>query len=135
MAGALGVPDCYIDKSGPDLGDLKMLAHHVTLDAQPLHAAISLLQTGKRLRQELFRVHRPTLIVHGARDRVCSVSNAWRVAGLLGTSDVRTVILPRSHHIITRDVERAQLENELRSFFESVARGARPWAKRLPSLA
>src|SRR5690606_13574799 len=68
LAGALGVPNFYIDKRGPDLGDLKMLATHITLDAQPLHSAVSLLQSGKRLRSELFRVHRPTLIVHGARD-------------------------------------------------------------------
>jgi esterase/lipase len=69
----------------------------------------------------LSKVHCPTLILHGARDRVCPVENAWRVANLLGTSDVRVVILPRSQHIITRDVERDQVARELRDFYTRIA--------------
>ena len=61
------------------------------------------------MRQRLGQIRCPTLIIHGALDRVCPVSNAWRVAIQLGTKDVRVVILPRSQHIITRDVEHADV--------------------------
>ncbi len=53
-------------------------------------------------------------------DGVCPVQNAWRVANLLGTRDVRVVILPRSQHIITRDVERAEVARELREFYARI---------------
>src|SRR5690606_9993909 len=104
--GALGVRDFYVSKDGPDLGDREAWASHVTYDAQPAHAAISLERAGRRLREELYRIHRPTLVLHGARDRVCPVENAWKVAERLGTRDVRVVVYPRSHHILPRDVER-----------------------------
>jgi dipeptidyl aminopeptidase/acylaminoacyl peptidase len=73
------------------------------------------------MRERFGQVHCPTLIIHGALDRVCPVSNAWRVANLLGTSDVRMVILPRSHHVVTRDVERAEVARELRAFYARIA--------------
>lgn len=128
LAGLAHLPDFYINKNGPDLGDPSTRSAHVTLDAQPLHAAVSLVEAGERLRGELFRIHRPTLIVHGALDRVCPVENAWRAATALGTRDVRVVVLPRSKHIITRDVERAQLKSELTAFYARVGQNAAPWA-------
>ncbi len=117
----LGISDFFQPKSGPDLGDPEARRTHLTYNAQPMHAALSLRRAGRRLREELFRVHRPTLILHGAEDRVCPVKNAWSVAAALGTSDVRTVILPRSHHILTRDVERAKVAMELNQFFRRVS--------------
>jgi esterase/lipase len=72
------------------------------------------------MRERLAEVKVPTLILHGARDRVCSVANAERVRALLGTRDVRVVILPRSRHIITRDLERETVARELRGFFRRI---------------
>lgn len=121
LAGKLGLSDFYLDKEGPDLGDPVARRSHVTYDAQPLHAAVSLEQAGRRLRAELFRLHRPTLILHGARDQVCPIENSWRVAERLGTRDVRVVVYPRSHHILTRDVERDQVRAELLAFIRRVS--------------
>jgi pimeloyl-ACP methyl ester carboxylesterase len=115
-AAALHAPAWYMDKKGPDLGDREAYETHVTYDAQPLHAAFSLQAAGKRLQGELFRIHRPTLILHGARDRVCPVKNAWRVAERLGTNDVKIRIFPKSHHILTRDRERGAVQEELTQF-------------------
>lgn len=117
----LRFPSFYIDKKGPNLNDPEGLLAHISLDAQPLHSAISLETAGARLREELFRVHRPTLILHGAKDAVCPVENSWKVAERLGTRDVRVVILPRSAHIITRDVDRLQVRDELRRFLQRVS--------------
>jgi esterase/lipase len=47
---------------------------------------------------------------------VTPVSNAWRVAVRLGTTQKRVVIFPRSHHILTRDVERADVRREIAHF-------------------
>jgi carboxylesterase len=112
----LRLPDFSMPKSGPDLGDREQRALHLTYNAQPLHAAISLLRAGELFSQELHRVRAPTLILHGALDRVTPVSNAWRLSVRLGSVDKRTVIFPRSHHILTRDVEREAVRREVMQF-------------------
>jgi carboxylesterase len=117
----LRLPDFWLSKSGPDLGDREQRALHLTYNAQPIRAAISLLRAGERLSQQLQRVHAPALLLHGALDAVAPVSNAWRVSVRLGTVDKRTVILPRSHHILTRDVERESVRAEISTFLRRVA--------------
>lgn len=119
----LGIRDFGMPKAGPDIGDPTARATHVGYDIQPVHAAISVRRAGQRLRDELFRVHCPTLVLHGARDRVTPVSGAFDVASRLGTSDRRTVILPESHHVLTRDAERDQVRAELGAFFRRLAEG------------
>jgi esterase/lipase len=46
------------------------------------------------------------------------VQNSWKVAELIGTTDRRVVVFPRSHHILTRDYEREQVRDELRHFIK-----------------
>lgn len=118
----LGAPDFWMPKSGPDLGDREQRMLHLTYNAQPVHAAISLLRAGAELSDQLHRVKAPALIVHGERDAVTPVSNAWRVAVRLGSLQKRTVILPRSRHILTRDVERDVVKRELTTFLAPFAR-------------
>jgi carboxylesterase len=112
----LRLPDFWMSKSGSDLGDREQRALHLTYNAQPVRAAISLMRAGEAFSEELHRVKAPTLILHGALDAVTPVSNAWRVAVRLGTVDKRVVILPRSRHILTRDVERDVVRRELAQF-------------------
>jgi carboxylesterase len=118
---ALRLPDFLLAKAGSDIADAEARATQISYSADPVYAAIDLERGGRELREQLSRVRCPTLIIHGALDRVCPVSNAQRVANLLGTKDVKVVILPRSHHIVTRDVERADVARELRLFFEKIA--------------
>jgi carboxylesterase len=114
--GLLRIPDFSIPKLGADIADPEARRTHLSYSLQPIHAAIEVQRAGARVRAELGRVRCPTLIVHGARDRVCPSSNARRVADLIGASDKRVLLLPRSRHIVTRDLERALLRKELLSF-------------------
>jgi carboxylesterase len=121
-AGAwLRLPDFLMKKGGSDIADAAARQSQVSYTADPVHAAIDLERSGRALSQRLGQVRCPTLILHGARDRVCPVENAWRVANLLGTRDVRVVIFPRSQHILTRDVERRDVARELRDFYARIA--------------
>ncbi len=113
-------PDFYIDKRGSSLRDPSGRAQHISLDAQPVRSAISLQAAGRRLREELHRLKRPTLFLHGSRDTVCPVQNAWKAAERTGTNDTKVVILPHSGHIITRDFDRGQVADELRRFFKKM---------------
>lgn len=119
--GMLRIPDFLVRKGGSDIADPEARRTQISYTADPVRAAIDLERSGRALRERLVCVRCPTLIIHGALDRVCPVENAWRVANLLGTSDVRVVILPRSHHIVTRDVEKAHVARELRDFYTRIS--------------
>jgi len=121
VGGSLRLPDFLMRKGGSDIADPEARSTQVAYTADPVHAAIDLERSGRQLRERLGEVRCPTLLIHGALDRVCPVSNAWRVASLLGTRDVRVVILPRSRHIVTRDVERADVARELAAFYTRIA--------------
>lgn len=121
LIGRLRLPDFWMSKTAPDLGDSEQRAVHLTYNAQPIHAAISLLKAGQELSEQLHRVHSPTLLLHGALDAVAPVQNAFRVAVRLGTTDKRTVVFERSRHILTRDVERDAVRAELLAFIRRVA--------------
>ncbi|HEY0464951.1 MAG TPA: alpha/beta fold hydrolase [Polyangiaceae bacterium] len=121
-AGALlRLPDFLLKKGGSNIADVAARQSQISYTADPAHAAIDLERAGRALRERLVGVRCPTLILHGALDGVCPVQNAWRVANLLGTRDARVVILPRSQHIITRDVERQEVARELRDFYTRIA--------------
>lgn len=122
--GLFRLPDFLLKKKGSDITDPEARATQISYTADPAHAAIDLERSGRAMRERLAQVQCPTLILHGALDRVCPVQNAWRVAQRLGTRDVRVQILPRSRHIITRDVERDDVARELRTFYARVASSA-----------
>jgi carboxylesterase len=114
---ALKIPDFRLPKVAADIADPEARKTHLTYGEHPVHAAVEVQRVGAMMRRRLPEVRVPTLIMHGARDRVCPVANADRVAHRLGTSDVRVVILPRSRHILTRDLERSTVAHELSAFF------------------
>ena len=120
LADRLRIPDFWMPKSAPDLGDREQRVLHLTYNAQPVRAAISLLRAGEALAPQLYRVKAPTLLLHGALDAVTPASNAGRVSVRLGTVQKRTVILPRSHHILTRDVERDTVRAEIAQFLRKI---------------
>ncbi len=119
--GMLRIPDFLVRKSASDIADPEARRTQISYTADPVRAAIDLERGGRSLRERLGQVRCPTLIIHGALDQVCPVANAWRVASLLGTSDVRVVVLPRSHHIVTRDVEKSHVARELRDFYTRIS--------------
>ena len=120
-SGLFRIPDFLMKKKASDIADPEARRTQISYTADPVHSAIDLERSARQLRERFGQIRCPTLIIHGALDRVCPVENAWRVAGLLGTRDVRVVILPHSHHIVTRDVERADVARELRAFYSRIA--------------
>ncbi len=117
----LGLPDFSLKKLTSDIADPEARRTHLTLGAQPVHAAVDVWQAGRQLRSRLGEVRCPTLILHGSRDRVCPARNARRVEDLLGADDKRVRMFWRSRHIITRDVEKTLVREELHAFFRRLA--------------
>lgn len=112
--------DFAMPKVTSDIADPAARRTHLTYGEQPVRAAAEVQRAGRDCLGLLARVRCPTLILHGARDRVTPVSNASAVERALGGPS-RVVLFPRSRHILTRDLERAAVRRELLAFFESIA--------------
>lgn len=124
----LGVPDFCLPKSHSDIRDEEARRSQVTYPAQPAYAGNEVRLAGRRVSRRLAAIRCPAFVAHGKGDHVCPVSNAHRVYAALGTpvSQKELLILPRSFHIITRDVERELLRARLLRFIERlVSSGAR----------
>jgi len=118
LVAALGVPDFALPKAGVDIRDAVLRRSQVTYDAQPAYAGNELRLAGRRIEARLGEIRCPAFIAHGQRDHVCPVSNARRVYAGLGTPpwEKELLLLPRSYHIITRDIERGRLRAHLHRF-------------------
>jgi len=114
--------DFYVPKAGADIRDPEARKRHLTYDVTPIRSAVEVLRAGRLVRKELANVTCPTLVVHGALDRVCPVSNAARFASALASKEVEVAVMPRSGHIVTADFDRA----EVARLAEGFVRGAIP---------
>jgi carboxylesterase len=118
-----GVPDFTLRKKGPDILDPEARRTQVTYSEQPVYAGNDVRLAGRRVEGRLGEVRCPAFVAHGRCDRVCPVRNARRVYAQLGSVawQKELLILERSHHIITRDVERGLLRTRLRAFIQGIA--------------
>ena len=66
------------------------------------------------------------MLIHGALDRTCPVSNVALVARALGAPPQRTLILPRSAHVVTVDRERGQVMAAVAEFVDDLRDAAKP---------
>jgi dipeptidyl aminopeptidase/acylaminoacyl peptidase len=84
----------------------------------PIHGAVEVLRAGRQVRAELSGVTCPTLVIHGALDKVCPPSNATRFASALGTKDVEIAIMQHSGHIVSADTDRAEVARLTEAFVQ-----------------
>jgi carboxylesterase len=131
LVARLGVPDFALPKAGADIRDAVLKRSQVTYEAQPAYAGNELRLAGRRIEARLAEIRCPAFVAHGGHDHVCPVSNARRVYAGLGTPpwEKQLLILPRSYHIITRDIERGQLRMHLHRFLRRVLSLAQPPAR------
>lgn len=85
----------------------------------PFSAYQSFGELRMRTRAIVGEVMAPTLILHGALDATCPVAGSAWLEASLGSSDVERHILPRSGHVITRDLEVAEVGSRLLGFLSS----------------
>lgn len=124
----LKIPDFTLPKAGPDILDEEGRRTQITYSEQPAYAGNEVRRAGRRVEGRLGLVTCPAFVAHGRHDLVCPAKNARVVHARLGTParDKELLLLERSHHIITRDVERELLRARLRAFVERVAARAEP---------
>jgi carboxylesterase len=121
----LRIPDFTLRKHGPDILDPEARRTQVTYSEQPAYAGNEVRLAGRRVERHLGLVRCPAFVAHGRHDHVAPVRNARRVYAKLGTPawQKELLILDRSYHIITRDLERSILQTRLSRFIARVADG------------
>jgi carboxylesterase len=116
------LPDWYLLKLWSlDVRDPAQKTRISGYDRNPLRAALEVYRGGRRVEPRLPLVTCPTLIIHGGKDRVCPPSNARFVARQLGTCDVDAKVYPNSAHVVTADVDRRAVADDVVRFIERVA--------------
>ena len=106
----------FLPKGPSDMHDPRMRARLPNIGSIPAAAAgqFGLIRAWARL--ALKRVTAPSLIVYSEADRTVPVSAVRACARLIGSRPVRMVRLARSSHVVTLDVERAQVAEEIERF-------------------
>jgi len=106
----------YLRSSGPDIHDAAARRIHPGTRLMPLSAAVSLYQLSAAVRPKLEKVTQPTLIIHGRQDHVCPLKNVDFLMAHLGSAEKRSVILDDSFHIVSVDINKQRVAEEVIGF-------------------
>jgi len=117
--------------NGPDVADPAMRAASLSYRMTPLAGVAQLLRLQVTVRAELPRVTQPALLLHGRHDHSVPLVNLELLHRSLGSPWIETGILERSWHVITMDVDRAEVGRLAADFLERVE--AAPAAVRAPA--
>lgn len=112
--GALEMP-----KGGSDAQDKEAQAENPGSNPFSFSAYRSFGELRVRTRAIVGEVRAPTLILHGALDATCPLAGSAWLEQSLGAADVERHILPRSGHVITRDLEAAEVGSRLLDFLRT----------------
>ena len=112
--GALEMP-----KGASDAQDQESQEENPGSNPFPFSAYRSFGELRVRTRAIVGEVRTPTLILHGALDATCPVAGSAWLEQALGATDVERHILPRSGHVITRDLEVAEVGSHLLDFLRT----------------
>lgn len=103
-------------KDGPDVRSERAQQHSPDLRGFPYPALAELIGLQSEVADLLPLVRAPLLLLHGRHDHTAPVELADRVAQRVASPSVRKIILPRSFHIITHDLDRDRARDEVVSF-------------------
>jgi carboxylesterase len=112
------LPRFYVPKTRCDIDDPAEQREHLGYDVESVFSAVEVFRAAQAARKVLPEIHCPVVLIHGLHDRLCPPKYLKRLVSLLGTEDVRQVMMPRSAHVVTRDHDRDLVQAELVAFFE-----------------
>jgi len=106
-------------RGGSDIADAAMKAENPSYPVMPIRALLEFDRARATIRAELEAVRAPLLVIHALHDHVAPYASMSEIAARVGSTDVRTVTLPRSYHLVAIDVERDRVAAEVGDFFEA----------------
>ena len=110
-----------------DLADPAAIAELHSYGRRSTAAVSQFLELIRDVRAELPLVRQPVLLLHGAGDRTVLPSNLWEIQSrLVCAASVDAVLMPRSGHGMSVDVERGEIEDRVAAFLTGVVPAVRP---------
>jgi carboxylesterase len=106
-------------RGGSDVADPAMKADNPSYPVIPLRALLEFDRARTTIRAELAAVRAPLLVVHAIHDHVAPYASMSEIAARVGSTDIKTITLPRSYHLVAIDVERDRVAAEVGDFFEA----------------
>jgi carboxylesterase len=119
--GRLGerMPAVYMPKrGGPDVRDPRVARETPAYKTLPLRAARALVVGADSLRPRLDALRTPLLALHGLLDRTCLLEGSITLLRRASSEEKSLVVLGRSGHLVTVDVERDAVERQVLAFVE-----------------
>jgi carboxylesterase len=101
---------------GSDIADDEMRKRNPTGRGFPLRAVASLIDCSEHVQQGLSEVDRPAFVAHARRDRTAPFACMEALVRAL-RGPVEEMVLERSRHVITLDLERVPLFHRIDQFF------------------
>jgi carboxylesterase len=101
---------------GSDIADPELRGRNPATRGMPLPALLSLLEVMETVRQHLGDVAQPAFVAHGRKDHTAPFACMEVLVRCLGSAEVEQLVLERSYHCITIDVEREALFQRLTAF-------------------
>ena len=99
-------------KESSDIADGEARAVH-PLFPMPVRGMADLVALQRQVRPLLPRVRQPVLILHGRLDRTCPLENVEILRAEIGSTEITSRIFERSAHVLTVDVERLEVADEV----------------------
>lgn len=108
-----------VEKKPGGISDLELMKDRVGYDRIPLHAVRELVSLLEVVRGDIPRIDVPTLLVHSEQDHTIPIESLYEIQALLTGRSVETVVLERSDHVVTQDVEWPIAEAAIRRFVQA----------------
>ncbi len=109
----------YQHKSrGPDIRDKKQKQIIPTYSKYPVRSVDQLLALLEHARQDLPEITAPALLFHSRKDRTVRFENLDYIYEHISSAKKERIVLEKSYHLISLDVEKTEVYNRIRAFIE-----------------
>jgi carboxylesterase len=114
-----------VTKPGSDIADHSARSIHPSYGAMPLESVLELVALQRQVRPLLPRIVQPAMAIHSHQDHTAPVENVAVLQRELPNLRA-AVVLPESYHVLTVDLEKERVADEITAFIEAVVGGSRP---------
>ena len=103
--------------SGPDI---RAQVTTISYNKIPVKSLSQLIKFSKHLRHDLRDIYAPVMIVYAKQDHVVDNKSATEIYQLISSKNKRILELQESYHIITLDLEKDKVFQEIAAFLKSI---------------
>lgn len=117
-------------EDGPGIRDPEAKQTEIHYDRMSSHAILELNQVLTAMRGRLRYVTSPLLLIHAKEDHTFPRAHQDRIARAVASRRVERILLPRSYHVATLDVDKQQIHDGARTFLQSLTYDSPPLISR-----